>query len=290
MTPFSCPLCSSTDKKRSWLTLSFMDKLFAYDECLVCRSLICRPMPDESVLSRMYDASYCETADSYGEDASLAKFSGVLDFLRTLAVGTFIDFGCGDGKLLLAVKAMGWDVSGIDFNPEFAVSAKAAGIPVTSPHEPVSELADVLHLGDVLEHLTDLNNQFPEIINRLKHGGYLIAHGPLEANSNLFFKVIRLGKRLRGSKPTDMPPFHVILATTTGQLCLFERFSFAEVALQIDEIAFPAAEQLTSKELRHARSIALFLLRKTSQLFSRFNTHDSGNRYFYVGRRLGSGG
>ena len=280
-----CPLCGLTEGKPSWLALDFLDGRFNYMECGGCESLICWPMPDDTILAKMYDSSYCETAEAFGEDASLAKFSEVIEFIRSLPNGNFIDYGCGDGKLLVKVKSLGWDVAGIDFNPDFADLAKQQGIGVTSPDQATDVLADVLHLGDVIEHLTDLNAQFPEILKRIKPGGLLIAHGPLEANANLFYRVIKFNKNLRGRKATNIPPFHVILATSKGQLRLFERFDLKEIKFSVQEVAFPALDKLSTKDFYNPRQVSLYALRKVSQLVSSLNMRDSGNRYFYVGQK-----
>lgn len=58
--------------------------------------------------------------------------------------------------------------------------------------DPTGEpVVDVLHLGDMIEHLTDLEHQFPEILRLIKPGGYLLAQGPLEAGPNLFTSVLK---------------------------------------------------------------------------------------------------
>jgi SAM-dependent methyltransferase len=246
-------------------------------------------MPDASVLDRMYDDSYCEHPEAAGEPASsLEKFSGVIEYAETLPPGLFIDYGCGDGKLLNEMRSKGWDVLGIDFNPEFASALKSQGIRVLGPGDPIGEKGDVVHLGDVLEHLTDMDAQVPKILDLVKDGGHIIAHGPLEANPNLFFRVVRAAKRFRKGRRTEMPPYHVTLATTRGQRSLFKRFGLEKLQFRVTEIAFPAVETLSLGNMGNPRTVGLFGLRKVSQLISRLDIENLGNRYFYVGRKTAS--
>ncbi|QYO66337.1 class I SAM-dependent methyltransferase [Leptolyngbya sp. 7M] len=284
MTHQQCPLCTSSELRSSWLEVEFNAKIFQFKECMGCRSLICDPMPDADDLARMYDDSYCDDAgEPQFED--LGKFGEVLDFLQNEQPGRFIDYGCGDGRLLRAVKEMGWDVLGIDFNPSFAASLAEEGIRVIGHNEPVSEPADVVHLGDVLEHLTDIDAEFRRVLALLKPGGTMVAHGPLEANPNLFFRMIRFRRKF-SREPNQTPPFHVLLSTTRGQRALFERYGLVEEDFRVREIAFPAPEQLDRAVIRNLRSLGLFSLRKISQAASRANLESFGNRYFYLGRKM----
>lgn len=285
MSHISCPLCAGKKFTNSWLEVSFEEVVFKYLECADCRSLICSPMPDENMLSKMYGSTYFDFEQEAGEDNSLEKFRDVFVFLKTIEKGVFIDYGCGEGKLLKEVAKTGWDVLGIDFNPELATALTGTDIQVVNPSTPISKKADVLHLGDVLEHLTDLDAQMPEILDLLKSDGYLIAHGPLEGNANFFNWFLKLNKSIKRTKTTYMPPYHVILATSRGQRALFTRFDLRETMFQVQEVAFPAPETFSFKYLSQPRTAGLFFVRKLSQTLSSFNMQNSGNRYFYVGKK-----
>lgn len=293
MAEIRCPLCDSRELALSWLKLGYDGKTFDYRECVECRSLFCEPMPDEATLAKMYDSSYCDPdAEVDNGEANLPdKFDEVIELIKGRPPGMFLDFGCGEGELLRDVKALGWDTLGIDFNPDFASAAVREGITVLPVGAAVVQKADVLHLGDVIEHLTDLEDQFPKIVELLKEDGLLVAHGPLEGNPNLFFRCIRGLKNLRGNPRTEMAPFHVILATTDGQEILFERAGLEKVEYRVSEIAFPAPETLRLKELSNVRNASLYGIRKVSKFVTRLGGNKIGNRYFYVGRkRAASGG
>lgn len=282
MVTAACPLCDCTALRPSWLKVNYDGHSFQFAECAGCQSLICDPMPSQATLRKMYDLSYREDDPEPRETGISKKFDEVIGVLDNLEPGTFIDYGCGEGKLLQRVRAMGWNVIGVDFNPGLSADVQSEGIKVFSIDDEIRRQADVVHLGDVLEHLTELKTQFPKILELVKPGGLLIAHGPLEANPNVFFRMIRFIKKLRGNPPTEMAPYHVILATSKGQLTLFKRAHLRAEDFRVTEIAFPAFEAWAFRDLRNLRATALFALRKISQLTGAKNT---GNRFFYVGRK-----
>ncbi len=283
MSDAACPLCDNNVFSKSWLSnIEFEGDVFNYLECSECHSLICTPMPDERHLSIMYSETY-----SYpDEDTAAEKFTDVLDFLKNQEKGLFIDYGCGDGILLKAVSQLGWKTLGVEFNPDAAKEVvNHDGIKVVGHLTEIKEKADVLHLGDVLEHLTSLNSQMPEILNFLKDDGLLIAHGPLEANPNLFTQTLKFFRQVRNPKRTKMAPYHVMLATTKAQRQFFNRFSLTELVFKTKEVMFPAPESISLNDVSDYRKVALFGVRKISQMISSTNLEKFGNRYFYVGRK-----
>jgi SAM-dependent methyltransferase len=288
-----CPLCGHQPKRRSWLgSTRYLGQQFDYAECLACRSLYCDPMPDERTVAQMYGTSYstgCGTDVDLDDPRQPNQVTGWLGREATGgAAGTFVDYGCGDGRLLRQAKALGWKAVGLELDPAVAqATAARTGTEVVADPRQLRErhLADVLHLGDVIEHLTDLAHQMPEILTALKPGGLLLAQGPLEANTNLFTLALRGQRVLRGSPPASYAPYHVLLATAEGQRTFFRRAGLVELEYKIDEVAWPAPPRLTRTQLRQPRALAMFTLRRASQLVSALRPNAWGNRYFYAGRR-----
>ncbi len=286
----NCPLCDSNESTRAWLGRTvYRAKVFEYRECASCGSMYVSPMPDENDLAKMYGEDYgqfldVETAHS-GNDGSRR----VLDHLATLKPGNFLDYGCGAGSLLRAVSELGWNCFGVDFD-----RSNTTRIREKKEIHVVSDLSDydgaicfdVVHFGDVLEHLTDVNSQIPPILEHLSTGGAMIAQGPLEANANLFLYGLRL-KRLLRSTDSTMPPYHVSLATARGQRTFFERFGLTEAEFSVFETAHPAPEKLTTALLANPRLAALWAMRSTSRMVSSIWPGSMGNRYFYIGHKRG---
>jgi len=145
-------------------------------------------------------------------------------------------------------------------------------------------IADVLHLGDVLEHLTEMENQLPRILRLIKPGGLLLAQGPLEGNFNFFTACCGLSRRLRPWHRTEMAPYHVMMATSEGQRLLFQRFGLSELEYLLHEVDWPAPSKLAMEDIARPKQAILFALRRVSVGLSALNSKKWGNRYFYAGR------
>jgi SAM-dependent methyltransferase len=242
-------------------------------------------MPDEQTLNEMYGPSY---AMSFAPDPMVddpKEPQRVLQQLGRLGKGTFIDYGCGRGELLAEGMKLGWNVLGVEFDQEVArqLEQRLGAKVMTSAEALACEpIADVLHLGDVIEHMTKINEQMPVILRLIKPGGLLIAQGPLEGNFNVFTLGTRLSRSLR-STPIDMAPYHVMLATRQGQAECFRRFDLKQEEFSITEVSWPAPSRLCSSDLVKPRAVGLYGLRRLSQGVSTLK-RDWGNRYFYVGR------
>lgn len=283
--PSVCPLCASDGGRLSWLRgVHYNAQVFDYVECHACHSLTCSPAPDAATLERMYGLTYAAdvACGLAGEVTDPKHPEWVLDTLRGLPPGTFVDYGCGGGQLLLAARQMGWRAVGVEYAPAVARQVQqSTGVRVcTAPAAELAHSADVVHLGDVIEHLVHLDRDFQSVLRLLKPGGYVIAQGPLENNFTLFSQVIRWVRGLRRT-PVAMAPYHVLLATWTGQRRFFERFGLRAVDYRLSEESWPAPARFVAMP----RSAALYLLRWLSQHVSPLLAKEAGNRYFYVGRK-----
>ncbi len=244
-------------------------------------------MPDDETLAVMYGEDY---ARFFSIEESMSGAAGVHETLAWLGQrkpGTLIDYGCGAGYLLREAGKLGWKAIGIEFDRRIAArtSNESGALVVTSLAALDADCeADVLHLGDVIEHLTAPDIHIPQILGRLKQGGLLVAQGPLEGNPNLFLAAVRLAKRFRRNKTMEMAPYHVILSSAKGQRAFFRRFGLEEMKFSIQEVAWPAPARISLRDLRNPRAAALFVLRRLSQLISSLRSDCWGNRYFYVGR------
>lgn len=281
----ACLLCAHTEWRPSWVgSIRYLGREYEYRHCLGCGSLYAHPMPDAETLDVMYGPDYDRFLSA---EESMSGESEVIRWLRLNKAGTLIDYGCGAGHLLRETAKEGWKAVGVELGQRIAdkYSAGAEVLIVTDPAKlDADHKADVLHLGDVIEHLTDPDAQMPRILGLLKRGGTILAQGPLEGNPNLFLTAIRWTRRLRGQHVLEAPPYHVIQATAEGQRTFFRRFGLAELAFTIHETHWPAPGRLTMRDIPNLRAVALFSLRRISQLISSFRPDVLGNRYFYAGR------
>jgi SAM-dependent methyltransferase len=284
----NCPLCDNSSNRPAWINATvYRGKVFNYRECDSCASIFTSPMPDDADLAQMYGDEYADFLDLETAHSGDLGIRDVLSEITDIEKGAFLDYGCGAGALLAAVAKTGWRAVGIDFDRGFTDGLKEQGaFSVFSDLNAMPEAIefDVVHFGDVLEHITDVNREVPPILGRLKPGGRVIAQGPLEANHNLFYSAIRLKNRLSPSQ-SKVPPYHVSLATREGQKRFFSRFGLEERVFRVFETSHPAPSRIAAGDIRRARTLGLFVLRKLSQATTTILDRGRGNRYFYVGKK-----
>ena len=96
--------------------------------------------------------------------------------------GCFLDIGPGNGRLLEAAAAAGWDALGIEANAEFARAARARGVEILEGFFPDvlpgGERFDAIALLDVIEHLHRPLEMLRLAASRLAKGGVLVVQVP----------------------------------------------------------------------------------------------------------------
>jgi 2-polyprenyl-3-methyl-5-hydroxy-6-metoxy-1,4-benzoquinol methylase len=93
-----------------------------------------------------------------------------------------LDVGCGSGALLARMKALGWEVEGVEIDPTAAEAARARGVPVrvgTLEQQAFPDNHfDAVHSAHVLEHVHDPLGLLRESCRILKAGGTLVTITP----------------------------------------------------------------------------------------------------------------
>jgi 2-polyprenyl-3-methyl-5-hydroxy-6-metoxy-1,4-benzoquinol methylase len=94
-----------------------------------------------------------------------------------------IDVGCGNGEFLARMRALGWDVVGVEPDPQAAqIGRETYGLPVHSvPLEKAGfcpESFDAATMSHVIEHLRDPVSTLKAVNSLLKQNGRLIIHTP----------------------------------------------------------------------------------------------------------------
>lgn len=121
--------------------------------------------------------------------------------IAAVGKGRLLDVGCGSGRWLLQMRALGWEVAGVDFDARAVVTARSKGLEVAlgtlqQQGFPGSHF-DVITLNHVIEHVPDPVEVLAECRRLLKPGGTLVLFTPNSAA--LAHRV--LGRAWRGLEP-----------------------------------------------------------------------------------------
>ncbi|PYX57503.1 MAG: hypothetical protein DMG76_11495 [Acidobacteria bacterium] len=148
---------------------------------------------------------------------------GTVMSLRSKDEGRLLDVGCGDGSLLVRMRSLGWQVSGVEPDPAAAKVAKdqhELDVSVGSIEEvDLPEAAyDAVTMGHVIEHVHEPIRVLEKIHAALKPGGVLSIRTP---------NLDSLGhKRFRDMWMHLDPPRHLRLFTSSTLSTSVERARF----------------------------------------------------------------
>jgi SAM-dependent methyltransferase len=133
---------------------------------------------NDPMLKRFY--LYVMTDDR--EMETVASFAAKVD-----QHGRVIDIGCGYGRYLSLLKTRGFDVTGVDINPELVAACRKSGFACFSPAEFAvrDEAYDAMLMTHVIEHFSpsDLLPFIDGYLDRLRVGGHLVIATPLMSNN-----------------------------------------------------------------------------------------------------------
>ena len=174
-----CPVCEGSE-------LSIFNPK-NYTKCELCKVVFQNPIPSELQLAKLYENYYQITDkkanvgyENYEENRSPAVFEKhYLPWIEKYAKeksGKFLDFGCGTGNLILAVKNAGYT------NSEVCEFAPDAFKPLEKKHITCYECKSLrdkskkytyITLIDVIEHLREPKEDLRAIFESLDQGGII---------------------------------------------------------------------------------------------------------------------
>jgi SAM-dependent methyltransferase len=204
-------------------------------------------------MEKMY--SITSYHDIHYSECDIKQYVTSAKFLKKYATPgtTVLDYGCGVGHFLKAIKNEGFKAFGVEFDASAAkVASVQADCVVTSDvdldHRNIFEKFDVIHLGDVLEHTADPKSTIDRLLGHLKSGGLLYVEGPLERNpSPVYFASQIFGKIRFCLNPEYIgsgTPTHLFFTDGIQQLDFFNQFKPDLVMLRwhIYETGWPYSE------------------------------------------------
>ena len=188
-------------------------------------------MPSDAELADIYSKEnyhdlYYEEARAEGRYAASARLLKRICGIRR----ALLDFGCGSGSFMIAASREGFEVVGVEREQSAVQNARdKTGLPVTTLADlQASERRfEMIHLGDVLEHLPDPAGTMRTLQRLLTADGLFFVEGPLQANASLVYYVARMVRALKtavglAARPT-IAPTHLVLTTAQAQRRFFMR-------------------------------------------------------------------
>ena len=218
-------------------------RVFAYQGCSRCDARIVQPLPTDDELARMY--RHGDYHEAYYEETEVTHWPQSLS--PADAGARLLDFGCGDGAFLAEARRRGFDAVGIELDAgSREVAQRNSGCPVLSLEEAIAtaQRFDVIHLGDVLEHLPAPADMLRQLETLLAPDGIFFFEGPLEENASLVRFCNRAFTRFKRAtgRPllAELPPLHLSRTSAASQRRFFETtMGYDLKALEVSETGWP---------------------------------------------------
>lgn len=294
-----CIICGSEALSLNYYRPNlFNDKIFRYHRCKECKSISIDPIPSKEDFDAIYgEADHTYVKELKEDDKIIHEFKwpkyhhqgyqvDLFEQSSKLAKGKkLLDFATGSGFYLAYAQKLGFEAIGVEYNQDFAhtMSAKT-GLNIISINELTTKYAsekfDVIHFGHILEHL---ENPY-EIIEKLRHFAHkdtiIIVDGPLEANTCLSQKIIRLVAFLKHKKHNHYAPQHLTFMNYHSQLLFFKKAGLTKLNYKVMEQDFPFRIE---RKFRFSASMFTSLMARCSIQISKLFPK-MGNVFHYVGK------
>lgn len=244
-----CPVCGNSSFAPYLICEDYLvsNQRFEIQQCQQCSFRLTNPRPDKNTIGAYYKSDqYVSHNDSGGGVINTAyrlvrnyTLRSKLTLINQLAgkPGRVLDVGCGTGAFLQSCRQGGWEVSGMEPDPdarEIAQEKLQAEIKQNLNQLEATKPFDIITLWHVLEHIPDLEESIKRLHTLLEKEGILLIAVP---NSNSydaqlfkeFWAAYDVPRHLHHFTPTTIKPlFNKYGFTLVKQLpMLFDAFYIA---------------------------------------------------------------
>jgi len=148
--------------------------------------------------------------------------------LPPLGGGRLLEVGCGNGRMLEELAALGWQVAGVETDPAAVCAARQRGLEVHAGDLATAAFpaasCDLVLLMHVIEHVPDPRDLLRECHRVLRPGGRLVVATPSIDSRGLR----RFGRHWRGLEP----PRHLTLFGAAALLALARQTGFPQAKVR----------------------------------------------------------
>jgi 2-polyprenyl-3-methyl-5-hydroxy-6-metoxy-1,4-benzoquinol methylase len=286
-----CPYCESSKVTIADIPeIYFNIRKFYWNRCIHCQLLFVLPYLSEDDLAILYSTQYHDKY--YFNKAENYLFQ--ISLLKNYKQHSIVDYGCGDGGFLETLSKHGYHTTGIEYNPDLIIKLsntyrEIKFLTVEQFWKNTTDKFEIIHLGDVLEHI----NEPVELLKRLKEkltpNGFFFIEGPLETNFNLayFFRKMTtaLKRMINENKVRVEAPYHVSFSNYMNQKILFEHAGLELIYFKTWEHAWPYKDRF--KEIKSPWLFFQWIIVKISIAVSSI-IPNWGNRFYYIGKPIAS--
>ena len=178
----SCPLCKE-DKSHQ----KYQIKSWTIVQCTRCQFVYVNPRLQKEELLKIYTSNYFNNRQvgyyRYTESKKLRKknfqkwITDTLPYFEQHASVKALDVGCAAGYCLEVFQEQQWKAYGVELDKDFVYNLQQKGFtifntPLTQLN--TTEKFDLISLFDVVEHLTDLQENMAILRSLLKDSGVIV--------------------------------------------------------------------------------------------------------------------
>jgi cyclopropane fatty-acyl-phospholipid synthase-like methyltransferase len=156
-------------------------KNLQFYKCKTCELVKRYPMPSPERLTQIYANHYSDENIKNDDTCQSSNEFAVQNYARFIAsellpaTGMHLDYGCGEGKLVLELQALGIASVGFD---EFHVPSNSENAFYSDYEMIEASKYDLITLIEVIEHFDELDFHLQRVFSLLKPGGILFVTTP----------------------------------------------------------------------------------------------------------------
>ena len=285
----NCLICGNSEFILAFpFRTSFNNKTFNYKKCLKCKFIKIDPNPDENDLAKLYDNKlYHEkfystlVTDEYHLSAKYLN-----NFLNKKI--RLLDYGCGNGHFIQEINK-DHECYGVEYDLETVEECRKklshSNILQTKDidNKKFDNFFDVVHLGDVLEHVVNPDELLNKLHSKLEKNGLLYIEGPVERNFSIVnISVILFGnikKLIKSNLKNTFPPYHLYFCNFKNQLEMINKNKkYKIIKYEVYETGWPY----------NSGNFIKILIAKLAIFFSKINIFGFkiGNRFRIILKKI----